>query len=147
MRWKIAAFDALAPRELHDLLALRQHVFVIEQACLFAEIDGLDPRARHVLGFRGETLLACARLLPAGVKMRARSIGRVATARAARGTGLGRAVMTRALATLLADDAAAPVELSAQAHLESFYRSLGFRPFGAPYDEDGIAHVDMRRLR
>lgn len=145
LAWRIMPFHALSGREVHDLLALRQAVFVVEQACVFAEIDGLDPCATHVLGYRGEALLACARLLPAGAKMQARSIGRVATAASARGTGLGRAVMARALTHYLAEDPAAPVDLSAQAHLaEIFYAPMGFVAFGAPYDEDGIAHVDMR---
>lgn len=142
--WRIAAFDALSAREAHDLFALRQAVFVVEQACVFPEIDGLDPAARHLTGWRGGALVACARLLPAGAKMAARSIGRVATAANARGGGLGRAVMARALAQLLAEDARAPIDLSAQAHLERFYASFGFRATGAVYDEDGIAHVDMR---
>jgi ElaA protein len=144
-RWRIVAFDALSAREAHDLLALRQAVFVIEQNCVFPEIDGRDPLALHVLGWRGETLVACARLLPAGAKMAARSIGRVATAASARGQGLGREAMAQAIAHLVAQDPRAPIELSAQAHLaEPFYAPMGFRMFGKPYDEDGIAHVDMR---
>lgn len=142
--WRTAPFQALSGREVHDLLALRQQVFVIEQACLFGEIDGRDLLAAHVLGWRGEELVACARLLPAGAKMSARSIGRVATARSARGLGLGRQVMEQAIAHLVAEDDAPPIELSAQAHLERFYATFGFRAFGKPYDEDGIAHVDMR---
>ena len=144
LSWRIAAFDELTGREVHDLLSLRQAAFVVEQTCSFPEIDGRDPLARHVLGLRGGEIVACARLLPAGAKRTARSIGRVATAREARGLGLGRAVMAQALAVLLAEDGGAPIELSAQAHLERFYASLGFRAFGAPYDEDGIAHIDMR---
>ena len=143
--WRVMAFAELAGREVHDLLALRQAVFVVEQACVFPEIDGLDPVARHVLGHRGGGLLACARLLPAGTKMAARSIGRVASAQATRGLGLGRAVMERAIATYLSEEPAAPIELSAQAHLaDRFYAPMGFAVFGEPYDEDGIAHVDMR---
>ena len=144
LSWRIAAFDELTGREVHDLLSLRQAAFVVEQTCPFPEIDGRDPLARHVLGLRGGEIVACARLLPAGAKRTARSIGRVATAREARGLGLGRAVMAQALAVLLAEDGGAPIELSAQAHLERFYGSLGFRAFGTPYDEDGISHIDMR---
>lgn len=142
--WRIAAFDELTGREVHDLLALRQAAFVVEQSCAFPEIDGRDPLARHVLGLRGGAIVACARLLPAGAKRAARSIGRVTTGASARGTGLGREAMARSIAQLLAEDPAAPIELSAQAHLEGFYGSLGFRPFGPPYDEDGIPHIDMR---
>ena len=142
--WRLAPFAALSGRAVHDLLRLRQVVFVIEQACLFAEIDGLDPLGRHLLAWRGAELVACARLLPAGAKAPGRSIGRVATAPAARGTGLGRALMSRAIARFLAEDPHAPIDLSAQAHLQRFYASLGFRAVGSLYDEDGIAHVDMR---
>jgi ElaA protein len=142
--WRLAPFSALGGRAVHDLLRLRQAVFVLEQTCLFAEIDGLDPLGRHLLAWRGAELVACARLLPAGAKAPARSIGRVATAPAARGTGLGRALMSRAIARYLAEDPHAPIDLSAQAHLEGFYASLGFRAVGGPYDEDGIAHLDMR---
>jgi ElaA protein len=128
--WRIAEFDEMTGREVHDLLALRQAAFVVEQSCPFPEIDGRDPLARHVLGLRRGEIVACARLLPAGAKMAARSIGRV--------------VMAQALAVLLAEEGGAPIDLSAQAHLERFYASLGFHAFGTPYDEDGIPHIDMR---
>lgn len=142
--WRLAAFDELTGREVHDLLALRQAVFVVEQTCPFAEIDGRDPLARHLLATRAGALLACARLLPASPDW-PRAIGRVATAPEARGQGLGRAVMIEAMRILLAEDAAAPIALSAQAHLvERLYAPLGFAIVGEPYDEDGIPHVDMR---
>lgn len=143
--WKISPFAALSVREAHELFGLRQAVFVVEQACPFPEIDGRDPAASHLMGWRGDELVACARLLPAGAKMEARSIGRVATAASARGQGLGRVAMERAIAHFVAEDPEAPIDLSAQAHLaDSFYAPMGFRVIGAPYDEDGIAHVDMR---
>lgn len=143
MIWRLAPFDALTGRQVHDLLALRQRVFVLEQACLFQEIDGRDPGARHLLGTRDGALLACARLLPATAD-KPRAIGRVATAPEARGQGLGRAIMVEALRILRAEDPAAPVFLSAQAHLVArLYAPLGFAIVGAPYLEDGIPHVDM----
>jgi ElaA protein len=144
LRWRLAPFDDLTGRQVHDLLRLRQAVFVVEQNCPFAEIDGRDPLARHLMGSRDGALLACARLLPATAG-KPRAIGRVATAPDARGQGLGRAVMVEAMRILLAEDAAAPIALSAQAHLVArLYAPLGFAIVGAPYEEDGIAHVDMR---
>lgn len=142
--WRLAPFEALSGRQVHDLLALRQRVFIVEQACVFQEIDGRDPLARHLFGLHDGALVACARLLPATPE-KPRSIGRVATAPEARGQGLGRAIMQEALRVLRAEDGAAPVFLSAQAHLvERLYAPLGFQVVGAPYLEDDIPHVDMR---
>lgn len=142
--WRLAPFEALTGRQVHDLLALRQRVFVVEQTCVFQEIDGRDPLARHLFGLCDGALVACARLLPA-TSEKPRSIGRVATAPQARGRGLGRAIMGEALRILMAEDGAAPVFLSAQARLvERLYAPLGFAVVGAPYLEDDISHVDMR---
>lgn len=142
--WRLAAFDELTGRQVHDLLELRQAVFVVEQNCPFAEIDGRDPLARHLLGLADGAILACARLLPA-TAAKPRAIGRVATAPGARGRGLGRAVMIEAMRILIAEDGSAPIALSAQAHLvERLYAPLGFAIVGDPYEEDGIPHVDMR---
>lgn len=137
------AFDALQPRELHDALALRAAVFVVEQACLYQDVDGLDPLARHVLAHDGLELVAYARVLPPGTRFDVTSIGRVVVAPRARGSGLGRRLMEEALRGIEASGPV-PIALSAQAHLERFYASLGFVP-GERYDEDGIPHVAMRR--
>ena len=144
MDWICRSFDELSGRDVHDLLALRCRVFVVEQACAFQEIDGRDTEARHLMGWEGGRLLACARLLPAAGG-EPRSIGRVATAPDARGTGLGKALMRQALRILVAEDPAAPIALGAQSHLAAhFYEPLGFRIVGEPYEEDGIPHVHMR---
>lgn len=142
--WDLKPFAELSAQRLYSLLVLRQAVFVVEQACPFPEADGLDPLCRHLTGWRDGELLACARLVPAGLKHAERSIGRVATAEAARGQGLGRALMREAIDRLLSEDPLAPIRLGAQLYLEkSFYRPLGFEPVGEPYDEDGIPHIDM----
>lgn len=144
MRWTCRSFEELTGREVYEVLALRQRVFVVEQACAFQEADGRDPQARHLMGWGGGRLVACARLLPAAGS-EPRSIGRVATAPEARGAGLGKALMGEALRILLAEDPAAPIALGAQAHLAApFYEPLGFRIVGEPYEEDGIPHVHMR---
>lgn len=143
-KWELLPFRALGVTKLYGLLALRQRVFVVEQNCPFQEADGVDPHARHLMGWRDGTLVACARLVPAGVKHPERSIGRVATAWEARGQGLGRALMREAVARLLAEEPHAPIRLGAQLYLEkTFYESFGFRRVGEVYDEDGIPHIDM----
>lgn len=141
MEFRWSAFADLSGREMHDLLRLRQDVFVVEQACAFPEIDGRDAQADHLLAVRDGVLVGCLRLFT-GSEMR---IGRIATASSARGTGLGHRLMDAALRRCAQTRAGHPVVLSAQAHLQDFYAAHGFKPSSATYLEDGILHVDMRR--
>ncbi|GGF08361.1 GNAT family N-acetyltransferase [Aliidongia dinghuensis] len=136
------AFDALGTAELYALLQLRSDVFVVEQNCVFADIDGKDAAALHLLVWVGDMLGGYLRVFaPAD----AAKIGRVVVAPAWRSTGLGRRLMAAALDQIAARWGAVPVELSAQAHLERFYSSFGFERTGPDYLEDGILHCDMRR--
>ena len=129
---------------LYELLRLRVDVFVVEQACPYAELDGrdLEDGARHFwLGGHSdpEPVLGCLRLLwePTD-EFR---IGRLCTARSVRGRGLGRQLMEAALAEV-GDRVCV---LDAQEHLAGFYRGFGFGQVGEAYDWDGVAHVPMRR--
>ncbi|MCE7028054.1 GNAT family N-acetyltransferase [Jiella avicenniae] len=140
MRW--SAFEELTAVEVHDLLRLRSLVFVVEQACVFAEIDGCDPQAIHLRQFVGEDLAGCLRILRDEDAVR---IGRVATAAAYRGRGYGHDMMAEALRYAAECFSGRAIVVSAQAHLEAFYGRHGFVAASAPYDEDGIAHIDMRR--
>ena len=90
--WQVRSFDQIDGPALYQLLALRSQVFVVEQNCIFQDIDGADPLALHLLGSQGGQLVAYARCFPAGVKFAEASIGRVLTRRTARGTGLGHAL-------------------------------------------------------
>lgn len=141
LTWRDVPAADLSTRLLHDVLALRNRVFVVEQACAYQDVDGLDlgEGVRHVVALDGERLVACARVLPGP------RIGRVAVAPEARGLQLGRRLMERALAVCEERWPGAPVTVSAQAHLRGFYGSLGFEAVGEEYDEDGIPHVDMVR--
>ncbi len=134
----------LEPRTMYEILRLRVEVFVVEQACPYAELDGrdLESEARHYwLGGAGhpEPVLGCVRLLkePDGDFR----IGRLCTARSARGRGLGKQLMEAALGEVGADGCV----LDSQEHLADFYRAFGFRPTGPAYDWDGVPHVPMRR--
>ncbi len=142
MRWHDKRFDDLTARELYAILALRDRVFVVEQACPYLEADGHDPTCRHLWAEAAESAIhAYLRLVPAGQKFAEASIGRVVVAPEARGTGLGRALMRRALATV----GDVPVRIWAQAYLARFYADLGFVGIGEPFDDDGIAHIEMLR--
>lgn len=137
-------FADLTVAELHAILKLRVDVFVVEQACPYAEIDGLDPAAEHAFARTGDTLLGTLRLFAPDAAGSAR-IGRVAVAPEARGTGLGRRMIEAAIARIAGRDGPVPIDVDAQAHLERFYVSLGFVRRGPDRPVDGIAHVEMRR--
>ena len=145
--WNISRFDSLSPQALYALLQLRSEVFVVEQGCAFQDLDGLDVQALHLLGHSEADgrLQAYARCLPPGVKYAEASIGRVASRASVRGTGMGHVLMRQALACVALQWGAQTIRIGAQARLEDFYRQHGFVPDGSPYDEDGIAHIEMVR--
>ena len=141
LAWHDRSFAELAVAELYAIIALREMVFVVEQKCTYLDADGADPSSRHLWAERGGAILAYLRIVPAGVKYAEVSIGRVITAREARGTGLGRELMRRGVAAA----GAVAIRIGAQAYLERFYGELGFVRASANYDEDGIPHVEMLR--
>jgi ElaA protein len=145
--WQWNGFNALTVAQLYAMLALRQDVFVLEQTCLYPDIDGLDPGAHHLLGWReidGKAeLVAHLRCLAPGAKYEEMSIGRVVTSPAARGSGLGRELVAQGIALAQKLHPGHAIRIGAQAHLETFYAGFGFVTVSEPYDEDGIMHVDM----
>lgn len=145
MKWTIHTLDGLSARELYEVIRLRVDIFVVEQHCPYAELDGLDLDAHHVLGYDEEGRLAAyARILPPG-NGGPPHIGRVVVHQTARGMGTGHELMTIALNALEQIHGSRRSELAAQAHLEGFYARHGFERIGPTYDLDGIPHVDMRR--
>lgn len=143
IEWRFTAFDALTAAELYAVLQLRSEVFVVEQACVFQDMDGADEAAMHLLGQLNGQLVAYARCIPAGVKFAEASIGRVATRDSVRGTGAGHKLVEEAMACLIRQWGAQAVRIGAQARLELFYRQHGFVSTGDLYLEDGITHIEM----
>ncbi len=143
--WEFKTFDALTHAELYAVLQLRAEVFVVEQACVFQDVDGSDDRAMHLLVKQGGQLVAYARCFAAGVKFAEASIGRVVTHASVRGTGIGHVLMREAIARLQQHWGAQPIRIGAQARLQHFYMQHGFVDVGAPYVEDGIDHLEMLR--
>jgi ElaA protein len=133
--------------EIYAALAARQQVFAVEQHCAFLDADGHDAHAWHLFGWTDGTdepvLATYLRVLDPGRKFPEPSIGRVLTLAPWRGTGLGRAVMAEGIARAALVWPGRAIRIAAQQRLEKFYAGLGFRTASAPYDEDGIAHVDM----
>ena len=147
--WQFSRFADLTPFDLYDVLAARQNVFILEQTCLYPDIDGYDLEAHHLLGWRDvdgkRQLAAYLRVLAPGAKYDEMSIGRVITTPAARGSGAGRALLDQGIAHAEALHPGHRIRIGAQQYLERFYASFGFQTVSAPYDEDGIMHIDMLR--
>jgi len=147
--WHFSRFADLTPFDLYDVLAARQNVFILEQTCLYPDIDGYDLEAHHLLGWRDvdgkRQLAAYLRVLAPGAKYNEMSIGRVITTPAARGSGAGRALLDQGIAHAEALHPGHRIRIGAQQYLERFYASFGFQTVSAPYDEDGIMHIDMLR--
>ena len=145
IEWQWLPFDALSREQLYALLRLRSEVFVVEQNCVFLDIDGQDEKAMHLLGFRATELVAYVRCFPKGISFAEASIGRVVTKPAARGGGLGHLLMAEAIRALQQKWEPQAIRIGAQAHLKAFYQQHGFVDMGLPYVEDGIDHLEMVR--
>jgi ElaA protein len=143
--WRWRRLEEFEPLALYELQALRQRIFVIEQRCVYLDADGMDADTEHLTGHDGDTLACCLRLLPPGVHGREAAIGRVAVLRRYRRRGLAHEMLRQALQRVRERHRDAPVRLAAQQHLTALYLAFGFEPVSPPYDEDGIAHVDMLR--
>jgi ElaA protein len=144
--WHLVRFEDLSPKDLHDALQLRSAVFVVEQNCVFLDVDGADPPCWHLLGRGADgALVAYARLVPPGVKYPEPSIGRVVSSNAARRTGAGRELMRESVRHAEALWPGHSLKIGAQMYLKAFYESFGFVQASDPYDEDGILHIEMVR--
>ncbi len=142
--WKWHSFASLDAGGVHEILALRQKVFIVEQNCVYQDADSYDEISFHLTG-RDESgdIAAYARVIPPGLRFFEPSIGRLLTIRERRRAGLAREAMRQAIARSRAEFPQHPIAVSAQLYLKDFYQRLGFTVKGEPYDEDGILHVDM----
>jgi ElaA protein len=142
LEWR--GFDDFSAAELYELLRFRQAIFVVEQSSPYADLDGLDQRAHHLLLHVDGALAGSARLVAYRDERRI-AIGRVAVAPALRRGGLARELMLEALARCRRDYGDCQVALSAQTYLQEFYESLGFHAISLCYEDHGVPHIDMRR--
>ncbi len=144
--WQVRRLEALRPIELLRIMRARQQVFVVEQDCPYLDADTADEHSWHLAAWlEGGRLCAYARVVDPGVNYSEASIGRVITAKAIRGRGLGRELMGRAIRHASALYPGAAIRISAQSHLRAFYAGFGFEAEGDIYQEDGIPHIAMHR--
>lgn len=142
---RVKAFQELTNYELYEILKLRSEVFVVEQNCVFLDMDDKDQKCHHVIVYSDGQLVAYSRLVPAGLSYEEMAIGRVITAPTARGKGLGKMVMELSIDNCRRLFGPGDIRIGAQTYALGFYSSLGFVAEGETYDEDGIEHIEMVR--
>lgn len=143
MHWKhVEKMQDLSADELYGVLKLRQDVFIIEQDCIYNDIDNLDQQSEHLLMLDGETIAAYSRIVPAGTKFGLPSIGRIVVSPDYRGQGCGRAIVKKSIALIL-QKGVDQIAIEAQEYLRDFYEELGFKKNSELYDLDGIPHIKM----
>ena len=145
MKTEVKSFEELSVQELYDILQLRAEVFVVEQDCVYQDMDGKDQVALHVMGREEGKLVAYTRLFAPGAFYEDASIGRVITQNKARGRGYGREIMLRSIQALEEVSGKTSITIAAQSYLRKFYRELGFVEIGSEFLEDGIPHIKMVR--
>jgi ElaA protein len=145
LHWTLQPFSALTAPQVYEILQLRSAVFVVEQQCVFQDIDNKDAASFHCCGWENEKLVAYTRLLPPGVAYENCSIGRVVTAVAIRKRGYGRQLMIQSIQACQQLFNSPAIEIGAQLYLKAFYNSFGFVRQGEVYLEDGIDHIHMIR--
>ena len=145
LNWKIKRFDALSVVELYQLLHLRSEVFVVEQNCVYQDIDGKDEKALHLLGEYEGKIFAYARLFKAKDYFEQASIGRVVVDANCRDKKLGHILMREAIEGIRSHFSERQITISAQLYLKKFYESHGFIQTSEMYLEDDIPHIEMKR--
>lgn len=139
------AFEEMEVLQLYDMLALREAIFVVEQTCIYQELDGLDKIAQHLLVVQGDSVVACLRVLPPGDQETRVRIGRVAVSPHWRKRGIARMMVKMAVERARQVYPSCGVFLDAQTYLQGFYETLGFRACGDEFLEDGIPHIPMQQ--
>lgn len=145
LKWETYFFSELSAHRLYQIIKLRQDVFVLEQACLYPDLDNLDQQSLHLLLIDEEDdlLFGYCRILPEGLISPEVAIGRVVIAEQARNNGLATKLMQKAIEFITLEMQAPVIKISAQFHLKVFYETFNFKVASSPYDEDGIKHIDM----
>ena len=143
MNISIKNFEALSLEELYGILQLRSEVFVVEQDCVYQDLDGKDKKALHIIGTKDNTIVAYTRVFKPGDYFIEASIGRVVVKASERQYGYGYNIMMASIKAIQEHFNETTIKISAQTYLNKFYSSLGFKEIGDGYLEDGIPHIGM----
>ena len=140
---KVKKFKELTTQELYGLLQLRSEVFVVEQDCVYQDIDYKDQKALHVIGIKNDKIVAYTRVFKPGDYFKYASIGRVVVAENERNFKYGYDIMEASIKAISTHYNESTIKISAQTYLTKFYNNLGFKQIGEEYLEDGIPHIAM----
>jgi ElaA protein len=143
--WELIHFNELSSTQLYHILQLRSEVFVVEQNCVYLDLDGKDTQCFHLFAMRDNKVIACSRIVPPGLSYNEPSIGRIATANETRGTGYGKELVQQSIDATFRLYGNTAIKIGAQLYLKKFYESFGFVQVSEIYDEDGIDHIKMLR--
>ena len=143
MKFKIKLFSELNTTELYQILQLRAEVFVVEQDCVYQDIDFKDQKALHVFGFKNDKVVAYTRIFKPGDYFENASIGRVVVAEKERKFGYGHLIMKASISAIKNNFKVDEITISAQKYLKKFYETHQFKQVGEEYLEDGIPHIRM----
>ena len=138
-------FDEIDTKELYQIMQLRSQVFVVEQDCIYQDLDGRDQKAIHIIGKKDNRIVAYTRAFKAGDYFKQASIGRVVVHGEERAHGYGKVIVGASIKAVEEVFNETTIKLSAQTYLKKFYTSLGFKAYGEGYLEDGIPHISMLR--
>ena len=139
----IKTFKQLSLDELYYILQLRSEVFVVEQDCVYQDVDGKDQKAIHIIGKKGGKIIGYTRVFKPGDYFREASIGRVVISEKERHLKYGNELMKASIKAIKEVYNTKEIKISAQKYLEKFYNNLGFKTIGDSYLEDGIPHIAM----
>lgn len=145
MEIQIKLFNELNTQELYEILQLRSEVFVVEQDCVYQDMDGKDAKALHIIGKKNSTVIAYTRCFQPGDYFTESSIGRVVVKESERKYKYGYDIMKASIQAITDFYKTQSIKISAQCYLKRFYGNLGFTAIGEEYLEDGIPHIAMIR--
>lgn len=143
MEWKLKKFDDLTLDELYEILKLRSEVFVVEQDCVYQDLDDKDQLSYHLFLKNDDEIIAVSRIIPENVSYEEMSIGRVVVKENFRSRGLSKIMMKKAIDFIVDDLGKSEIRLSGQAYLVDFYEDLGFKKVSDVYMEDNIEHFEF----
>ena len=141
VKFEVKKFNEIDSKTLHNIFLLRAEVFIVEQECIYQDIDGKDPKSIHIIGKKNQEIVAYSRIM--NLKNDFSSIGRVLVKKDSREKGLGKKLMKKSIEEAIKEYRKRKIKISAQEYLRKFYTDLGFKHTGKSYLEDGIPHIEM----